>query len=303
MQIIIEAEEAGQRLDKVLSKRFNSIKSRTYFQMLIDEQQVLLNGLPVKKRIQPQEGDEVEIHFILTPELQLTAENIPLTILYEDNDLIAISKPAGMVVHPAVGNWSGTFVNALLYHCKNLEKGDSLRPGIVHRLDKETSGVLIAAKNTEAQQRLVEMFASRQIHKEYLAICLGNPGNKEMNQPICRHPINRKMMSVAELGGGKPALTFCKTIACDGKISLVHLVLATGRTHQIRVHLKHQGTPVLGDSTYGNSQANEKYGAARQMLHAQKLTLNHPITGVPLTFEAPLPQDFDTLMKRHFNLG
>lgn len=288
--LTITPEESGMRLDKILANRFSNIKSRTYFQMLIEKGRVLLNGVPVKKRVQPEVDDEVHIHFILTPEIGLLPEPIPLDILYEDQDILVVNKPAGMVVHPATGNWSGTFVNALLHHCQQLSQDSSLRPGIVHRLDKDTSGILIAAKTERAQQRLVEMFARREMHKEYLAVCLGNPGDNELTGAIGRHPVNRKMMTVLETGG-KPALSTCKTLKCDGKLSQVNIILATGRTHQIRVHLKHHGTPVLGDPVYGNAQVNAKYGVKRQLLHAQLLRFKHPITNSPLEFKAPIPLD------------
>lgn len=286
--IVIQENEAGERLDKILAHRFKDVWSRTYFQYLIDEHLVLLNGEPVKKRIKPQVGDEVEIQFAATPEIDLSPENIPLDILYEDEHLLAINKPAGMVVHPAPGNWSGTFVNALLFHCGNLEI-EGLRPGIVHRLDKETSGVLIAAKSLLVQQKLVEAFAARQVYKEYLAICVGNPGEGTIEEPIGRHPVHRKHMAVVQ--GGKKAITHFQTLATNGKLSVVKVILATGRTHQIRVHLKHHGTPILGDAIYGNPQVNKQYGAERQLLHAYRLQLKHPITGQVLEFEAPIPED------------
>lgn len=292
-QFFISPEESGQRLDKILAQRFAAVQSRSYFQMLIEEERVLLNGLPVKKRIKPEAGDEVEVHFILSPEIGLTPENIPLEILYEDSDIIAVNKPSGMVVHPATGNWTGTFVNALLWHCKQIEAlpgGSALRPGIVHRLDKDTSGVMLAAKTATAHQRLIELFSSRKIYKEYLVVCIGNPGTTKIEAPIGRHPVHRKLMCV--LPEGKPAVSYVSTLACDGKISLVKVILETGRTHQVRVHLKHQGTPVLGDMVYGNTQANTKYGTGRQLLHAKTMRLSHPITGQPLELTAPLPQDF-----------
>lgn len=297
----ISAEEEGVRLDKVLADRFKSTQSRAYFQMLIEEQHVLLNGEPIKKRIRPRSGDEVQVNFVLTPEIALTAEAIPLEIIYEDDDILVVNKPAGMVVHPATGNWTGTFVNALLYHCQHVSAlsalaAASLRPGIVHRLDKDTSGLLLAAKTGLAQQRLIEMFTQRKIHKEYVAICLGNPGNGEINAPIGRHPIQRQKMAVIE--GGRNALSICHVLKCDGKISLVKIVLATGRTHQIRVHLQHRKTPVLGDSVYGNSQVNLKYGAARQLLHASLLRFTHPVNGNLLEFTAPLPDDMLNTLKK-----
>jgi 23S rRNA pseudouridine1911/1915/1917 synthase len=299
-RIWIQEEEAGERLDKVLASRFKEIHSRTYFQMLIDEQLVLVNGAPVKKRSKLQAGDEVEIQFALTPEIALTPENIPLDILYEDEYLLVINKPVGMVVHPAPGNWSGTFVNALLHHCRHVsciqEGAGDLRPGIVHRLDKNTSGALIAAKTITAQQRLTEMFAGREIYKEYQAICVGNPGNVEIAVPIQRHPIHRQQMAVAEPGKGKSALTKCETLVSDGKISIVKVIIATGRTHQIRVHLKHVGTPVLGDPVYGLTQINKKYHLSHQMLHAHVLRFKHPISGKEMEFTAPIPQEMQRII-------
>jgi 23S rRNA pseudouridine1911/1915/1917 synthase len=251
----------------------------------------LVNGQPVKKRTKLQTGDEIEIEFALTPEINLLPEAIPLEILYEDDHLLAVNKPAGMVVHPAVGNWSGTFVNALLYHCKSLPVPQgTVRPGIVHRLDKETSGVLVAAKTAIAQQRLIELFAARKIHKEYLAICIGNPGKGEINAPIGRHPADRQKMAVLE-ANGKEAVTHYETIAWNETLSIVRLVITTGRTHQIRVHMRYKGTPVLGDPIYGVSSMNEKMKAERQLLHAGLLRFNHPITGTVLELTAKLPND------------
>lgn len=302
--LLISEEEEGERLDKVLAKRYREIQSRTYFQNLIEQNRVLLNGEPVKKRIKPKEGDEVQIQFLLTPEIDLEPENIPLDIIYEDDDLLVINKPAGMVVHPAPGNWTGTFVNALLYHCQHVKEGqeNTLRPGIVHRLDKDTSGLLVAAKNALAHQRLVELFAGRKIQKEYLAICLGNPGTREIDAPIGRHPINRKKMAVVE--GGKKALSICETIKADAHLSLVKIFLMTGRTHQIRVHLKHAGASILGDETYGNPQANAKYGITRQLLHAYRLAFEHPMTGKKLDFTVLPPPDMQKIMDKHgFQIG
>ncbi len=204
--IIIREDEAGQRLDKILAARFAKIHSRTYFQYLIEEEKVFVNGEIVKKRYLPLEGDEVQIHYILTPEIGLTPEAIPLDIVYEDTDLIVINKPAGLVVHPAPGHPTGTFVHALLYHCSQLpedqHKGTYPRPGIVHRLDKETSGLLIAAKSNTAHKRLIEMFSGREIYKEYLAICYGNPGNREIKTSIGRHPVHRQPIPSRQPGKG-----------------------------------------------------------------------------------------------------
>lgn len=295
--IITEAEE-GERLDKVLAKRFQNRYSRSYFEYLIEQKLVTLNGTPVKKRILLKAGDQVEINFTLIPQIDLQPENIPLNIIYEDKDIIVINKPPYMVVHPAVGNWSGTFVNALLYHCQlEFSAQDNVRPGIVHRLDKETSGLLVAAKNMLAQQRLIDQFSGRKVSKEYLAICLGNPGSGIIKAPIGRHPIHRKMMAVVE-DGGREAITKFKTIASDGKLSLVQLMPETGRTHQIRVHMKLRGSPILGDSLYGQTQGNKKYGADRLMLHAYRLRFNHPTKENVVEFQADIPEDFNFFVER-----
>lgn len=292
--LIITEIEAGQRLDKILAQRFVELRSRTYFQTLIEDGNVLLNGQPVKKRALPAAGDEVQVHFVITPEMGLNPENIPLDIIYEDEHILAINKPPGMVVHPGTGNWTGTFVNALLYHCKHLYEESKLnagdiRPGIVHRLDKDTSGILLAAKTTLAQQRLIALFTSRKVYKEYITVCLGNPGNAVIDAPIGRHPVHRQQMAIVDTG--RPSVSRCKTLLSDGKVSLVEVVLETGRTHQIRVHMKHRCAPVLGDAVYGNEQANEKHGATRQLLHAQRLRFVHPMTGKELEIVAELPED------------
>jgi 23S rRNA pseudouridine1911/1915/1917 synthase len=288
--LLVTSEMLHTRLDRLLVQSFPH-HSRTYFQYLIGSGLVLVNGSPVKKREMVEVGDEIDVCFELTPELSLEAENIPLDILFEDEFLIAINKPAGMVTHPAPGHPNGTFVNALLYHCKTLPTIEQqLRPGIVHRLDKDTSGVLIAAKTTECHQKLVEMFSSRSVTKHYLAICLGNPGDRTIEEPIRRHPTRRQEMHVDS--AGKPATSICRVLETEGDLSWVDVQLITGRTHQIRVHLKHVGTPILGDPVYGRPAANEKYGVQRQLLHAKTLSLIHPMTGAPLNFEAPIPADF-----------
>jgi len=293
--IIVTSHEAGERLDKLLANRFENHHSRTYFQYLIEEHLVLLNGQPVKKRIKPVEGDEIEVNFALTPQTEINPEPIPLDILYEDEDLLVVNKPAGLVVHPAPGNWTKTFVNGLLHHCQDLaDDPTNVRPGIVHRLDKDTSGVLIAAKKSAAQQNLIEQFANRQVTKHYLAFCVGNPGKGEIEAPIARHPVHRKKMAVVETG--KPALSHYETLTYDEKMSLVKITPHTGRTHQIRVHMKHIGHPIIGDPVYGNLSFNQKLKIERQLLHASELSLVHPTTGEPLTFKAPMPQDMEHLL-------
>lgn len=301
--LFISEEEAGERLDKALARRFKG-QSRSYFQFLIEQSKVLVNGSPVKKRTKLKAGDEAQVFFTLTPEAEIKPEPLPLAIVYEDQDLLVVNKEAGMVVHPAPGHWTGTFVHGLLFHCQS--SGDfsfsnaatALRPGIVHRLDKDTSGLLVAAKNTRAQQKLIEMFAARDVYKEYLAICIGNPGSGEISAPIGRHPTRRQMMAIVpEEKGGKPAISLCQTLAFNGKMSFARIVIKTGRTHQIRVHLKQRGSPILGDALYGNKQINEKEGVLRQLLHASVLRFSHPIAKIPLEFYAPLPRDMEEKLK------
>lgn len=295
--LFVEPEEAGLRIDKLLSLRFKD-QSRTYFQYLISEGLIFLNSQPVKKRICPHQGDEIEIHFALTPELQINPEAIPLDILYEDEWVIAINKPASMVVHPAPGNWTGTFVNALLAHCGQLPNSDNiLRPGIVHRLDKETSGVLLAAKTVQSHRLLVDAFAQRKIHKEYIAICIGHPKLSSIDLPIGRDPKRRQQMAINHLNG-KAAKTHCYPLLSIGNYSLVQLLLETGRTHQIRVHLQSLGTPILGDSVYGSSNINQKEMATRQLLHAHRVSFSHPITQKQLHLEAPIPADLGSFIRR-----
>lgn len=285
-------EDEGMRLDRLLVSRFPH-HSRSYFQFLIEQGSVLVEEQVLKKRARIKAGDEIEICFILTPELSLIPENIPLDILYEDEHLLIVNKPVGMVVHPAPGHPSGTFAHALLYYCKQLkpEEFSDLRPGIVHRLDKDTSGVLLAAKNPQTHQKLVALFTSRQIEKHYLAISLGRPKTEKICAPIARHPKHRQKMAVVE--NGKEAITLCQQLAEKGPLSLLSLQILTGRTHQIRVHLSYLGHPVLGDALYGNLHINQKYGVVRQLLHAHRLKFIHPFTSKILEIEAPIPTDFD----------
>ncbi len=206
---IVSADEAEMRLDKLLARHFPE-HSRTYFQSLIEQGCVLVNAASLKKREMPKEGDEIDVCFLLTPEMTLEPENIPLDILYEDEYLIAVNKPENMVVHPAPGHPRGTFVNALLHHCRHLPGGDTLRPGIVHRLDKDTTGVLLAAKTAETHAKLVAQFSERRIAKYYLAVCVGTPKDGMIEAPIKRHPIHRKEMSVCfENGKGRQKRVPC----------------------------------------------------------------------------------------------
>ena len=288
--IFVQDEEQGMRLDTLLALRFPQF-SRTYFQTLIQQGSVLVSGTPLKKREKPDSGDEIEICFTLPPEIHLEAQDIPLTILYEDAHIIAVNKPAGMVVHPAPGHPHSTFVNALLFHCKHLEQTDKdpLRPGIVHRLDKDTSGVLLAAKTTEAHRALVDLFSHRKIQKTYLAVAVGTPPEGRLSAPMKRHQIRRQEMTVDPTG--KEAISDIRVLKKTQILSCVEIGLITGRTHQIRVHLKHLNTPVLGDTVYGSESANKKHNTPRQLLHAAKMQFTHPFTGKDITFEAPLPEE------------
>jgi 23S rRNA pseudouridine1911/1915/1917 synthase len=294
--IIISDEENMERIDKILASRFTD-HSRTYFQYLIENEFVFLNGKKPKKRHLLKTGDEINVFFQLSPEIELEPEQIELDILYEDEHIIAINKPYNFVVHPAVGNRSHTFVNALLYHCKNLAPGfDPIRPGIVHRLDKDTTGVLIAAKTEIAHRKLIDQFSCRSIEKNYLTICVGKPSSLSTNAPIKRHPNKRKEMTVDE--SGKASKTDFDILAYNEELSLVMAKPKTGRTHQIRVHLKHLKAPILGDAVYGSLSMNKKFNVKRQLLHAYQLKFTHPITKEKFKITAPIPDDLKKFM--HF---
>ncbi|CAM9592912.1 unnamed protein product, partial [Sphacelaria rigidula] len=253
--LTVREGEGGKRLDAFLAARMPE-QSRSYFGDLCQLGMVSSAGKNVKKSVKVEEDQEIEVRFIVNPELSLEGENIPLDILFEDDEIIAVNKPAGMVVHPAPGSWNGTFVNALVYHLqqqdnkfpthinrKDGEHNPSLRPGIVHRLDKGTTGVLLAAKNPAMQAKLAALFAKREIKKSYLAVCVGNPGEMAtINVPIGRHPNHRqKMIAVPTIQPNirsRSALSMAKTAAFDGKLSVVAVGIETGRTHQIRVHMQ-----------------------------------------------------------------
>lgn len=295
MHDFLTVTDPHSRLDRLLAAHYSTF-SRSYFQYLIAEGAVLVNDAVVKKSCKLKIGDEIQVQFILTKEIALEPENIPLDILYEDEYLLAVNKPAGLVVHPAAGNWSGTFVNALLYHCKSIERDESLRPGIVHRLDKETSGVLIAAKTKAMHQALTQLFAERKMDKRYIAVCQGRPCVTTIDAPICRHPTQRKLMAVSE--SGKHAKTHIEVLASSCGVSVLRIGLETGRTHQIRVHLKHIGHPLVGDAVYGTVQFNERFGISRQMLHAESLSFIHPVTKQPLVIKASLTEDIAQLVAK-----
>lgn len=287
----ISKEQAGLRLDHFLPAEMPHL-SRARIQGLIKSANILLNGSATKP------GAKVKINDVITVEepaavpVTTEAEEIPLDILYEDDDLIVLNKAAGLVVHPAAGNWNHTLVNALLHHCPSLSGiGGEQRPGIVHRLDKETSGCIVIAKNDMAHQALAKQFAGRKVLKVYLALVSGLLKKKSgvIEAAIGRHPIHRKKMAVVDGTRGRAAKTDYRVVKEIGNRSLVECTLHTGRTHQIRVHLKHLGHPLLGDKLYG---ARSGDGFPRQMLHAWKLGFFHPRTSKWMEFQSPLPADF-----------
>ncbi len=297
VHFIVNAQEANERLDRTLVKRFPE-HSRSYFHYLFSKSAITHNRGVAQKKTKPQAGDHINIEFLHLPQLSLEPQEIPLDILFEDEHLLAVNKPAGMVVHPAPGNPNGTFANAFLHHLQGSFASDSsLRPGIIHRLDKETSGVLLAAKHPQAHEACTKLFATRQVQKTYLAICLGNPGEKAINQPIGRHPTKRVEMAIHI--EGKEAITFCKTIDHNRDFSLVEIHPTTGRTHQIRVHLKSICCPILGDKLYGNTRINAKQKVDRQLLHASHLRLVHPLTHQQLDLSAPIPEDFHRFQTKY----
>lgn len=289
----IEKDTAGIRLDKLLMEKFPFVRSRTYFHFLFESKAILVDGEPVKKSYVAKAGEEVEVQLLATPEISLEPENIALNILFEDEEILVINKPAGMVVHPAPGHYSGTLVNALLYYLqhKRLFDPKDLRPGIVHRLDKGTSGALVIAKTPEMHGLLVEMFSKREVYKEYAAIVVGKPQNGQIRTLIGRHPKNRQKMAVVTQGG-KEAISTFETVTEGRFFSLVRAVIQTGRTHQIRVHLEHQKTPILGDALYGFSHWNEKTKVDRPLLHAKRISFHHPKNKTLIDISAPFPDDF-----------
>lgn len=288
-QFQIEPGQAGTRLDHFLASSVSAL-SRSRLQDLIREGHVTLNGAIVKPGAKLRAGDRVALTEPPPTPMDSQPEAIALDVLFEDDDLIVLNKPAGMVVHPAAGNWEGTIVNALLHHCPALSGiGGTQRPGIVHRLDKETSGCLVAAKNDVAHQSLARQFAGREVTKIYLALASGKFArlSGSIDAPIGRHPVQRKKMTVVAPERGRTARTDYRVLGPCAEGTLVECTLHTGRTHQIRVHLKHLGHPVLGDEVYG-----KRAGFNRQMLHAWKLGFAHPRHGERMNFQAPIPPDF-----------
>ena len=296
--IIVEKTLPNERLDTFLRSKF-PVVSRSAIQRLIKEKDVLVNGRAVKPTHRPVRGETIEVRWPEARPAEAQPEEIPLNVLFEDEHLLALNKPAGAVVHPATGHEEHTLVNALLHHCagKLSGIGGVMRPGIIHRLDKDTSGCLVVAKNDAAHVALSQQFAGRKVEKIYHAIVCGElPRDKgEIRADIARHSSQRKRMAVRE--GGRDAWTSFKVLKRLNSATLVEVILHTGRTHQIRVHFQHIGFPVVGDDTYGNRQ-NKKledltgFVAPRQMLHAFRLAFLHPHTGRRVSLEAPWPEDF-----------
>ena len=286
---LVEAVGAGARLDQFLASSVPEL-SRARIQDLIKAGHVTLNAGAAKASARLRVGDAISLQEPPPVATSTIAEDIALDVLFEDDDLIVLNKAAGLVVHPAAGNWSGTIVNALLHHCRALSGiGGEQRPGIVHRLDKDTSGCLVAAKSDLAHQSLARQFARREVSKIYLAIVAGYVRflTGTIDAPIGRHPVQRKKMTVVVEGSGRAAKTGYRVVQELPTGTLVECTLHTGRTHQIRVHLKHLGHPLLGDEVYG-----KRAGFSRQMLHAWRLGFAHPRTGERVSFESPIPPDF-----------
>lgn len=296
----VEQSRPDLRLDTYLRERFPAV-SRGVMQRLITNGHVTVNGHAVKSTYRPSSGDEVHVSFPEPRAAEAQPEDIPLDILHEDEDLLILNKPPGIVVHPSVGHDEHTLVNALLHHCDGQLSGIGgvARPGIVHRLDKDTSGCLLVAKNDETHFALTKQFAERSMEKLYRALVAGVIVNNkgDIQAPLARHPTHRKRMAVSA-GEGRESWTAFRVIQRFTHATDVQATLHTGRTHQIRVHFQHIGHTVLGDATYGakpNKRVEEATGLtfSRQMLHAWQITFMHPRTEKPLTARAPLPKDFE----------
>ena len=298
----VENQE-GERIDRYLSEEMED-RSRSYIQKLIKDQYVIVNQKPVKANYRLSLGDMVEITLPEAKEPDIIPENIPLDILYEDQDIIIVNKPKQMVVHPAPGHYSGTLVNALMYHCGQELSGinGTMRPGIVHRIDMDTTGSLIVCKNDMAHQSLSEQLKVHSIKRVYVAIVHGNikEDNGTVNAPIGRHPTERKKMSI-HTKNGRNAITHYKVLERFGEYTYIQCALETGRTHQIRVHLASIGHPLVGDQVYGPRKCPFPK-LQGQTLHAKTLGIIHPRTGEYLEINAPLPDYFIELLDRLRNI-
>ena len=293
-EIVVESNE-NKRTDAYISEITDY--SRTAVQRLIDEEKITINGKIVKSSYKVQYGDRIEIEEEPAKEIELKAQDIPLEILYEDNDIIVVNKPKGMVVHPANGNPDGTLVNAVMAICKDSLSGigGEIRPGIVHRLDKNTSGAIIIAKNDKAHINLSEQLKNHEIKKTYIALVRGvvKENNASINMPIGRSKKDRKKMDVDK--NGKEAITHFKVMKRYKDCTLLEINIETGRTHQIRVHLSHIGYPIIGDDVYSNGK--NRWNIEGQCLHAKELDFKHPITGKQMHIEAELPEYFKKILE------
>jgi 23S rRNA pseudouridine1911/1915/1917 synthase len=286
------ANNTGIRIDKYLANQYSE-HSRTYFQHLINDGFVMVNGLQIKPNRIIESGDVIRLTIHKPEKSLLSPEEIPLNIIYEDSDLLVVDKPAGLTTHPSPGQTTHTLINALIKYYPGLaELGNTLRPGIVHRLDKDTSGLIIIAKNNKSQLNLINQFKNRAVHKTYLTLVKGHLSPEEgiIEAPIGRNPNNRKLMSV--LTNGRPARTRYKVIKYFNDFTFLEVKPETGRTHQIRVHLSAIGYPIIGDTTYGTKTPILK----RQFLHAHKLSFKQPSTGEWMEFQSDLPEDLNQVL-------
>ncbi len=296
-EIIVEESDINKRIDVFLAKNLESF-SRSYIQDLIKKGKATIGGKSIKANYRLRNGDNVVLNIPKPEPLEILPENIPLDILYEDNDVILVNKPKGMVVHPAAGHYSGTLVNALLYHCKDNLSGINgvLRPGIVHRIDMDTTGVIIACKNDNAHQNIAKQLAEHSITRRYIAILNGNLKEDEgvVDAPIARAKNDRKKMAVDK--DGKTAVTHYKVLERLKNYTYIECVLETGRTHQIRVHMSYINHPLLGDEIYSGKKESMKLQG--QCLHAMVLGFIHPTTNEYMEFEAPIPEYFNEILKK-----
>lgn len=294
----ISMEQAGERLDKICSSLYPEL-SRSFFQKLIKEGQIFVNSLPKKANYCVSEGDLLTVTIPKAQEIAILPENIPLDILYEDEDVLVVNKPKGMVVHPSAGHYSGTLVNAVLYHCKDSLSGinGEIRPGIVHRIDMDTTGSLIVCKNDNAHLKIAEQIKEHSVKRLYLGIVKGVVREESgvIEGKIGRHPTERKKMAV-HVQNGKPAVTHYRVLERFQSHTFMEFELETGRTHQIRVHMASIGHPLLGDSIYGNGKNPWKLQG--QTLHAAVIGFIHPSTGKYMEIQAPLPDYFKALLKK-----
>ena len=298
LEFSVDGSENGIRIDRYLSEK-NAELSRSYLQKLLKEQGITVNGREVKANYKVQAGDEIRISLPDLSEPDILPEDIPLDILYEDEDVMVVNKPKGMVVHPSSGHTSGTLVNAILFHCQGNLSGINgvMRPGIVHRIDKDTTGALLICKNDVAHRDLAEQLKEHSIKRRYRAIVSGNLKDDEgtVEGPIGRHPVDRKKMAI-NYKNGKEAITHYKVLERFGNATYIECRLETGRTHQIRVHMTSIGHPLLGDEVYGSGK--NPYHLQGQALHAMVLGFVHPRTGEYLEFTAPLPEYFTNLLEK-----